>query len=124
MKTFDEMFKMQMNNQKKLIRNGLYDRFANLISDELPRDDVGIFSYHIQQLMSEIGEVLEADKRWKNFRNAKYDKDSKLDELADCMIVLMNLAMFSGFSSEDIMKQVECKLNVFRERINKKNEKK
>ena len=117
MKTFEEMFNEQMKNQKKLIRNGSYDRFANMISDELPRDDTGLFSYHIQQLMSEIGEVLEADKRWKNFRNARYDKDKKLDELADCMIVLMNIVMFSGFSAEDILKQVEHKLGVFSWRI-------
>ena len=74
-----------MKNQKKLIRNGSYDRFANLISDELPRDDVGLFSYHIQQLISEIGEVLDADKRWKNFRNKKYDKDKTRDILSNCL---------------------------------------
>lgn len=119
MKTFEEMFNEQIKNQQKLIRKGTYDRFANIIDIDLPRDDIGLFSYHIQQLMSEIGEVLEADKRWKNFRNAKYDKDKKLDELADCMIVLMNITMFSGFTAEELMKQAEKKLNIFKERINK-----
>lgn len=119
MKTFEKMFDEQLANQQKLIRQGTYDRCATIIDIELPRDDVGLFSYHVQQLMSEIGEVLEADKRWKNFRNGKYDRTQKLDELADCMIVLMNIIMFSGFSAEDILMQVEKKLDIFRGRINK-----
>lgn len=120
MKSFEDMFNKQIKHQQKLIRKGTYDRCANEISLDLPRDDVGLFSYHIQQLVSEIGEVLEADKRWKNFRNVKYDKDKKLDEIADCMIVLMNLVMFSGFSAEDILNQIEKKLEIFSERIEEK----
>lgn len=74
-------------------------------------------SYHIQQLMSEIGEVLDADKRWKNFRNQKYDKDAKLEEIADCFIVLMNIAMFSEFSGFELAKAIDKKLNKVSERI-------
>ena len=68
--------------------------------------------------MSEIGEVLDSDKRWKNMRNKKYNRDDKLNELADCFIVLMNLVMFSGFSCNDILSEIEKKLTVFNDRIN------
>ena len=98
------MFIKQAENQRNMFEKGMYNGFSDNDGKftELPIDDPKLSSYHIQQLVSEIGEVLEADKRWKNFRNDAYDKDAKLDEIADCFIVLMNIAMFSGFDSVDI----------------------
>lgn len=114
MKTFKELFEIQLENQTKLLQLNSYDSE----SKSLPSDDIKVFSYQIQQLMSEIGEVLDSDKRWKNMRNKKYNKDEKLNELADCFIVLMNIVMFSGFSYEDIISEIEDKLVVFNDRIN------
>lgn len=102
--SFHDMFIKQAENQRNMFEKGMYNGFSDNDGKftELPIDDPKLSSYHIQQLVSEIGEVLEADKRWKNFRNDAYDKDAKLDEIADCFIVLMNIAMFSGFDSVDI----------------------
>lgn len=102
--SFYNMFLKQAENQRSMFEKGMYDGFSDNDGKftELPIDDPKLASYHIQQLVSEIGEVLEADKRWKNFRNNAYDKDAKLDEIADCFIVLMNIAMFSGFDSVDV----------------------
>ena len=103
--TFSNIFEKQAENQRVMFGKGMYDGFAdNPINKytELPIDDPKLSSYHIQQLVSEIGEVLEADKRWKNFRNDTYNKSEKLREIADCFIVLMNIAMFSGFDSKDV----------------------
>ena len=85
--TLQDLFKHQMANQSKMLQDGLYDIFKSENTDTIPVDDVKLMSYHIQQLMSEIGEVLDADKRWKNFRNQKYDETAKLEEIADCFIV-------------------------------------
>lgn len=102
--TFSNIFEKQAENQRSMFEKGMYNGFSDNDGKftELPIDDPKLSSYHIQQLVSEIGEVLEADKRWKNFRNDAYDKDAKLDEIADCFIVLMNIAMFSGFDSKDV----------------------
>ena len=105
--SFFDMFEKQAENQRNMFKKGMYYDFSdNPAIDgeytELPLDDPKLCSYHVQQLVSEIGEVLEADKRWKNFRNDAYDKDEKLREIADCFIVLMNIAMFSGFDSKDV----------------------
>ena len=105
--TFSNIFKKQAENQRNMFEKGMYSGFSdNPAIDgeftELPIDDPKLSSYHIQQLVSEIGEVLEADKRWKNFRNDTYNRYAKLDEIADCFIVLMNIAMFSGFDSEEV----------------------
>lgn len=105
--SFHDIFEKQAENQRNMFEKGMYSGFSdNPVIDgeftELPMDDPQLSSYHIQQLVSEIGEVLEADKRWKNFRNDAYDKDAKLDEIADCFIVLMNIAMFSGFDSQEV----------------------
>lgn len=111
--SFFDMFEKQAENQRVMFGKGMYDGFAdNPINKytELPIDDPKLSSYHIQQLVSEIGEVLEADKRWKNFRNDAYDKDEKLREIADCFIVLMNIAMFSGFEAKDVYYAIRDKI--------------
>ena len=123
--SFENAFKKQLRNQQALVDKHTYDDYMSsndyfeLIDCDasLPYDSVQLCSYHVQQLVSEIGEVLDADKRWKNFRNEKYDPDAKLDEIADCMIVLMNIAIFSGFNATDVMSAVNTKLDVVSRRI-------
>lgn len=123
--SFENAFTKQLRNQQTLVDKHTYDDYMSsndyfeLIDCDasLPYDSVQLCSYHVQQLVSEIGEVLDADKRWKNFRNEKYDPDAKLDEIADCMIVLMNIAIFSGFNATDVMSAVNTKLDVVSRRI-------
>lgn len=124
--SFENAFKKQLDNQGLLLDKHMYDENMNqdeyhdlmVLDTPLPYDSVSLCSYHMQQLMSEIGEVLDADKRWKNFRNSKYDPEEKLDEIADCFIVLMNVSIFSGFSADDVMTAVNEKLDVVNKRIN------
>ena len=113
-----------MSNQSEMIKKGMYDQYVDWITKNertLPVDHPLLASYHIQQLISEIGEVLEADKRWKNIRNVKYNRVEKLDEIADCFIVLMNITMYSGFDSKQLYWAVNNKLDVFAERIENEN---
>lgn len=118
--TFKELYDMQIQNQELLLKEGKYDNFGGDSSKwYLPNDNVKLSSYHIQQLMSEIGELLHADKRWKNIRNDKNDIDNKKEEIADCFIVLMNIAMFSGINEDALEKEIIHKMEIFRERINK-----
>ena len=122
--TFFRMFEKQAENQRNMFEKGMYDGFAGNPIDkytELPIDDPKLSSYHIQQLVSEIGEVLEADKRWKNFRNSAYDRDAKRDEIADCFIVLMNIAMFSGFDATDMYYAISKKIEEVSKRISDVN---
>lgn len=116
--TLHQLFVHQMVNQDDLLHKGAYDRFKGEHTITVPVDDVALASYHVQQLMSEIGEVLDADKRWKSHRNDKFDKEAKLEELADCFIVLMNIAMFSGFDGRTMAEVIEKKLNIVTNRIN------
>lgn len=116
--SFNDLFNHQRSNQTFLLNKGMYADFTNRADTE-PTDDPKLCSYHVQQLMSEIGEVLEADKRWKNFRNDKYDQDAKADEIADCFIVLMNIAMFSGLDAQGLYDAIENKVKVVSERIQK-----
>ena len=115
--TLQDLFNRQMANQSKMLQNGMYDNFKNENTTEIPVDDVKLMSYHIQQLVSEIGEVLDADKRWKNIRNHKHDEGAKLEEIADCFIVLMNIAMFSGFNDVQLTEAIDKKLNEVSKRI-------
>ena len=116
MADFNELFNRQVQLQSDMVNKGMYEGIDKFLV--IPQDIPQLSSYHVQQLVSEIGEVLEADKRWKNFRNERYDKEAKLDELADCFIVLMNIAMFSGFSAPDIYDAITKKQAVVQSRIN------
>lgn len=115
--SFESLFLQQMQNQQMLIDKEQYDKYKDDKTNTVPVDDIGLFSYNIQQLMSEIGEVLDADKRWKNFRNEKNDSNGKLEEIADCFIVMMNIAMFSGFNGADVAKAIAEKIMKVQGRI-------
>jgi len=116
---FSTLFNMQKKNQELMMAAGLYEGFI-YGQENLPTDDTKLMSYHVLQLMSEIGELLDSDKRWKNFRNVKFEKDEKLKELADCFIVLMNVVMFSGFSAEEMVRAIADKIVTVRQRIEEK----
>ena len=121
-KTFEELYELQQKNQQNMIRVGMYDDYVDFVTKsekELPFDHPRLASYHVQQLVSEIGEVLEADKRWKNIRNGKYDRDGKLEEVADCMIVLLNITMYSGYTAEEVYDAIVSKIGIVAERIEK-----
>ena len=117
--TIKDIYEMQAQNQMIMLSRGMYGKERLNI---LPIDDVQLCSYHIQQLMSEVGEVLDADKRWKNFRNEKYDKEAKAEGIADCFIVLLNIAMFSGIDSKQLDDMVCNKIKKVKERIEKDSE--
>lgn len=121
------VFETQAENQREMLKKGMYhglcsdDVEKSSFNVELPIDDPKLFSYHVQQLMSEIGELLDADKRWKNFRNGKYDKDSKLEEIADCFIVLVNICLFSDVSHIELINKVIDKIKEVRRRVDEAN---
>lgn len=117
-KTLAELFDIQAGNQREMLRSGMYaGQVGGPIDVELPMDSVSLCSYHVQQLVSEVGEVLTADKRWKSHRQDNYDSAAKLEEIADCFIVMMNVAMFSGFDGNDVTKAIMDKLDVVAKRI-------
>ena len=115
--SFQNLFNRQKANQIRMLQVGMYDSFKSKSTKTAPVDDIKLMSYHVQQLMSEIGEVLDADKRWKNFRNQKYDENAKLEEIADCFIVMMNIVMFSGFDGNQLVDAIDKKLTKISERI-------
>lgn len=115
--SFSSLYNVQLNNQQRLMDQKAYEGFTAKQDQILPVDDPHLCSYHVQQLISEIGEVLEADKRWKNFRNKKNNSKNKLDEIADCFIVAMNLAIFSGFDAYELEQAIKKKLQVVSDRI-------
>lgn len=112
-RTFSGIYQKQVDFQKKVIKKAPYDFDVK----NLPEDNVNGFSFHIQQLMSEIGEVLHSDKRWKNYRNSKLDLENKKEEIADCFIVLMNVAMFSGFSANELEEAIINKIDENAKRV-------
>ncbi len=118
-KSLKDLFVHQSKFQDALLHRGAYDGKKDEHTVTVPVDDVGLCSYHMQQLMSEIGEVLDADKRWKSHRNDKNDPEAKLEEIADCFIVLMNVAMFSGFDGQQLEDAIERKLAENAKRIEK-----
>ena len=110
---FEILYGQQVEFQQELVNKGKYNDFTDKRGAKLPSDDIHLFSYHMQQMMSELGEVLAADKRWKNYRNETTPEmlEHKKEELADCMIVFMNLCIFSGLSVDEVLGAVARKIN-------------
>lgn len=75
----------------------------------LPIDNIGWFSYHMQAMQEELGEVLKADKRWKTHRNTAFDPENKAEELADVFITAINLAIFSGIDAQMMLNAITYK---------------
>ena len=97
---------------------------ANLteIADDVKiEEDLEWIKYHCLAMVEEMGEVVKADKRWKTHRNERYVIDEKLDEIADVFITTMNIAMFSGFTADDIEKAIVSKIDENTKRIVEKN---
>lgn len=81
------------------------------------KDDPEKFSQQIVQLVEELGELLQADKRWREYRGDKFNEVEKEKELADVFIVAMNLAIFSGVSYEKLVDAIKEKIGINFERI-------
>lgn len=104
--------------QQVMMKKGLYDEISkNVESDLLPQDDINLFRYHCVQLLSEIGEVLEADKRWKSHRNNDFSRDEKIKEIADCIAVIFNIAIFSGVMADELEKAIHDNFDKILSRI-------
>lgn len=61
--------------------------------------------------MVEIGEMLQSDKRWKKSvhhlnRPLKYDKAEFVNEYADVMIYMMNVAIYAGLDIEEVKEAI------------------
>lgn len=115
MSKFENLYQRQIEFQTEVCKKKPYEFEVN----NIPGDNIKGFSFHIQQLISEIGEVLASDKRWKNFRNAHFDFEEKKQEIADCFIVLMNIAIFSGISAEELGNAIFSKIDENFERLNR-----
>lgn len=114
-KTFKEFYESQMAFQELVIEKYGY---ANEEITYIPCDNIYAASYHIQAMAEEFGELVKSDKRWKNLRNEHYDKENKLEELSDCFITLMNIAMFSGISADELVDSLNKKMKENAERLN------
>lgn len=78
---------------------------------QCPSDNLTQFSYHVQAMVEELGEVMKADKRWKTHRNERYVPEEKLDEIADVFITAMNIAIHSGFAAFEIEQAISKKID-------------
>lgn len=114
---------MTGNKFKKAYDNQIH--FQEVITGvQCPGDNITQFSYHIQAMVEELGEVMKADKRWKTHRNQRYEVEEKLDEIADVFITAINISIHSGFTADEIEEAIRKKIdeNYQRLEIEKKKE--
>lgn len=107
--TFKQLYEMQIDYQEKIV---------DLVC--LPQDKLEWFSYHIQAMVEELGELMKADKRWKTHRNIRYEPKEKLVEIADIFITSMNIAIFSGITSEQLVEAIISKIQENTEKLQNK----
>ncbi len=104
-KSFADLYHNQIRFQENVLHTCSEDLRA-----ALPVDSTHWFSYHMQAMLEELGEVLKADKRWKTHRNERYEPDEKKDEIADVFITAMNLSIFSGYNYNELFEAIEKKI--------------
>lgn len=116
---FSEIYSKQVQFQKDVINKKGYNCLTSkeAANMTLPVDNVDLASYHVQALIGEIGEILQADKRWKNYRDDKVDLINKHEEIADAIIFVMNIAIFSGLSAAEFEKVILAKIEENNKRI-------
>lgn len=112
------LYNMQVEFQKQVLKRQQEETGKPAIA--LPQDDVSWFSYHIQAMVEELGEVMKADKRWKTHRNTRFVFDEKVDEIADVFITAMNIAIFSGVSSDQLVNEIIAKIQENTLKLNSK----
>lgn len=89
----------------------------------LPVDDLQWYSYHVQAMVEEFGELMKSDKRWKTHRNIHYDISNKKEELSDIFITFINLCIFSGIDASEISLAIMEKLKNNIKKLEKENKK-
>lgn len=87
-------------------------KLYNLTDEQL--EDVAKMYYSATAMMVEIGELLQSDTRWKKVvtgspRPTKFNKEEFLEEYADVMLYLLNVAIFNGLSYDDIINSITRK---------------
>ena len=112
MNNFENIFDKQKGFQK-LVLSKANEKL------QLPTDSTKWFSYHVQAMVEELGEVMKSDKRWKTHRNERYDKSEKIDEIADVFITAINISLYSGFDGDEIEKAILNKISENIEKIKK-----
>lgn len=96
--------------------------FQELLGFRVPTDDPEMLAHNAIGLVTEIGEVMQADKRWKkNKRNTHYDRDEKLSEFADVTIFLINMCLYSNITAKDLHEAVLKKINTNKQRYLKED---
>ena len=112
------LYNMQIEFQNKILERQSEENCKPTIA--LPQDDVAWFSYHIQAMVEELGEVMKADKRWKTHRNDRFEFDEKVDEIVDVFITAMNIAIFSGISGDQLVNEIVAKIQENTLKLNSK----
>ena len=99
----------------------LQSHFQKLLGNEVPSDNPEMMAHHLLGLITEIGEVAQADKRWKkNKRNDHYDRENKIEEIADVAIFLINICLFSNFDADELYDAIESKIRINIDRLKDK----
>ena len=106
-KTMENIFQKQIELQKIAFNK------------TLPKHEPDLVSYFALGLVSEVGEVLQADKTWKPFHKGTRDEWSALEELADCWLFLINLTLAEGYNCRAIKEMICDKQSIVFERIKK-----
>ena len=100
------LYAMQREFQELLKGSSLFDI-----------DNPNDMAESILGLLGECGEVLQSDQRWKrNGRNTYYNRREKIEEIADCFIFLLNVCIYSGVSSFELMNAVKDKIEKNKDR--------
>ena len=95
-------------------------RQKDITGDVTPVDNPLKMMLHCSSLVTEIGEVMQSDTRWKKYigkeEGYEYSSKDKILEFCDCLNYLVNMCLFSNIDFEDLI----AAYNIKHERLLKK----
>lgn len=102
------------------LQKKLQTRYYNDV-DELPKEMPEKIPIQITSLIAELGEILEENQKWKNWRKKvpSVDYENLLIEIVDAFHFLINITLFLGFDSHDVYNKFIEKNKENNERQNK-----
>lgn len=100
------------------------DLQAKLLGVKLPADNPRLIAPYALGIVSEIGEVLQADKRWKTEMSRTggdenyHNSEEVLGELTDCMLYFVNLVLACNIDQDKLFESFISVQNKVRRRNN------
>jgi len=91
----DDLFELQKKFQARLSKDK---------PENFPKEDPAKLPMTITSIVAELGEILENNQKWKDWRDnpPEIDKENQIEEIVDFWHFVINLTLYLGYDAEEV----------------------